>query len=178
MMCAPVDSFILLQRVRKIITELIRPSWVIKPPPDVGSSRAGTLKAGLWRTLFEIYVPLGAISLWNPESPLAAADAEEMTPVLDTTMHLTCAALAMVKRNLTVEQRERFRHHLIEHIEGVKKNFPGFIYPSSHLAFHLYDIMDDFSGVRHWWCFPFENLIGKLQRIPHNHKPGECISCW
>ncbi|KAE9384483.1 hypothetical protein BT96DRAFT_1008037 [Gymnopus androsaceus JB14] len=33
--------------------------------------------------------------------------------------------------------------------------------------------MEDFSGVQHWWLFPFENLIGKLQRIPHNHKPGE-----
>ncbi|KAJ3897089.1 hypothetical protein F5879DRAFT_928095 [Lentinula edodes] len=88
-------------------------------------------------------------------------------------MHLCCASLVMTKRKLTLNRREKFRHLLRLHILGLQKNFPGWIFPSHHLAFHIHDFMDLFSGVRHWWLFPFENLIGKLQRIPTNHKPGE-----
>ncbi|KAH7874281.1 uncharacterized protein C8R40DRAFT_1171817 [Lentinula edodes] len=72
-----------------------------------------------------------------------------------------------------MDRREQFRHLLRLHVLGLKQNFPGWIFPSHHLAFHIHEFMDLFSGVRHWWLFPFEKLIGKLQRIPTNHKPGE-----
>jgi hypothetical protein len=30
-----------------------------------------------------------------------------------------------------------------------------------------------FSTVQNWWAFPFETQIGRLQRIPTNHKSGK-----
>ncbi|KAJ3764534.1 hypothetical protein FB446DRAFT_796067 [Lentinula raphanica] len=79
----------------------------------------------------------------------------------------------MTKLSLSVERREKFRNHLIQHIEGIKQHFGGFIFPSHHLSLHIYDFMEEFSGVRHWWSMPFESLGGKLQRIRTNHKAGE-----
>ncbi|KAJ3885702.1 hypothetical protein GG344DRAFT_30407, partial [Lentinula edodes] len=168
-----VDSSSLLQRIQQVVREVQTPTWVSNPPRNVGLYEAGTLKADHWRTLFSIHVPLATLSLWKNTSPLAATNASSMTSVVDTTMHLVCASAIMVKRKLSSSRRDQFRHLLRLHVLGLKKNFPGWIFPTHHLAFHIFDFMDLFSGVRHWWLFPFENLIGKLQRITTNHKPGE-----
>ncbi|KAJ3872353.1 hypothetical protein F5051DRAFT_339462 [Lentinula edodes] len=159
-------------RVQQVVCEVVTPAWVSNPPRNVGLYEAGVLKADHWRTLFLIHLPLAILSLWKDTSPLAAAGACDMASVVDTTMHLCCASLVVTKRKLTLNRREKFRHLLRLHILGLQRNFPGWIFPSHHLSFHIYDFMDLFSGVRHWWLFPFENLIGKLQRIPTNHKPG------
>jgi len=47
--------------------------------------------------------------------------------------------------------------------------------PNHHMAFHLYDFLLLFGAVRSWWMFPFERLIGHLQRIPKNHQEGKLM---
>ncbi|KAJ3833979.1 hypothetical protein F5878DRAFT_665173 [Lentinula raphanica] len=168
-----IDSSSLLRRLQQAVKEVVTPAWISKPPPDVGTSAAGTLKADHWRRLIEIYLPLAMLSLWIEESPLAARNASLMLPALETSMHLTCAAILMVKLSLTIKRREQFKDHLIQHIEGIKQHFGGFIFPTHHLSLHMFDFMEEFSGVRHWWSMPFESLGGKLQRIRTNHKPGK-----
>ncbi|KAJ3870380.1 hypothetical protein F5051DRAFT_341906 [Lentinula edodes] len=79
----------------------------------------------------------------------------------------------MTSNSLSLESRDLFRNSIRAHIEGLKSNFPGFMLPSHHLSFHIFDCMDSFSNVRNWWAFPFETMIGKLQRIPTNHKIGK-----
>ncbi|KAJ3765622.1 hypothetical protein FB446DRAFT_654975 [Lentinula raphanica] len=156
-----IDSSRLLARVQQVIQEVITPAWLSKPPQDTGTARAGTLKADHWRKLVTVHVPLAMLSMWTEDSPVAAPDAHLMGAALETSMHLTCAAILMTKINLTAERRQLFQQHLIRHIEGIKQNFAGFIFPSHHLALHIYDFMEEFSGVRHFWAFPFEKLIGK-----------------
>ena len=169
---AAVDSLATLTRIHEVIKETITPTWIANPPADVGLPRAGTLKADHWQTLFAIHIPLALLSLWKEDSPIAAPNAKQMTSVLSTSMHLTCATNMMTKRTLTPQSRDLYRHSLRQHVMGLKENFPSFILPSHHLAFHIYEFMDSFSAVRNWWLFPFENLIGKLQRMPTNHKIG------
>lgn len=167
-----IDSQTALERIHDVIRNAVTPAWVTNPPADTGLPRAGTLKAAHWRTLFAIHVPLALLSLWKVGSPIAAENALDMESVLSTSMHLTCASIMMSKNRLTPLRRDSFRNSLRKHVIGLKENFPGFLLPSHHLAFHIYDFMDLFSTVRNWWCFPFENLIGRLQRMPTNHKIG------
>lgn len=175
LVAAKVDSSNVLKRVQKAVREIVTPSWITRPPPDVGLSRAGTLKADHWRVLFAIHLPLALISLWGTGSPIISSDAGTMKSVLKTSMHLTCASIVMTRNNLSANRLDLFQRSLAAHIEGLKDNFPGFMLPSHHLAFHIYDFMGSFANVREWWNFSFENLIGKLQRIPINHKIGEWI---
>ncbi|KAJ3885411.1 hypothetical protein GG344DRAFT_82742 [Lentinula edodes] len=170
---AKIDSTHVLQKIQQAVREIITPSWVNRPPEEIGLKRAGTLKADNWRTLFSIHLPLALISIWDEDSPLRADNASEMASVLQTSMHLTCASIAMTSNTLSPERRNLFRNSIRAHIEGLKLNFPGFMLPSHHLSFHIFDFMDSFSNVRNWWAFPFETMIGRLQRIPTNHKIGE-----
>ncbi|KAJ3718151.1 hypothetical protein C8R42DRAFT_585677, partial [Lentinula raphanica] len=156
--------------LHRALREIIVPAWVRKPPMESGLARVGTLKADHWRTMFNLYLPLAQLSLWQPGSPIAGVDALQMGPALHTSMKLTCASLMMTKRTLTGEHQEQYRLLLQQHILGLKQYFPAFSLPSHHLAFHIYDFMDLFSVVSNWWCFHGENLVQKLRLIPHNHK--------
>ncbi|KAJ4501299.1 hypothetical protein C8R41DRAFT_913294 [Lentinula lateritia] len=91
MKSAIIDSPGLLRRVQQVVREVVTPAWVTNPPSNVGLYEAGTLKADNWRTLFSIHMPLAILSLWKESSPLAAANASDMTSVMDTVMHLACA---------------------------------------------------------------------------------------
>lgn len=170
-----IDSPTVLDRLQQAVREVVVPSWIAKPSDYVGLPRAGTLKADHWRTLFAIYIPLALLSLWQEDSPIAADDANELTSVLRTSMHLTCAGLLVMKKTLQAEDPSRYRTYLRNHVLGLKESFPDIITSSHHLAFHISEGMDRFSGIRNASCFGGERLIGKLRRIPMNHKIGSFL---
>ncbi|THU94044.1 hypothetical protein K435DRAFT_669130 [Dendrothele bispora CBS 962.96] len=87
-------------------------------------------------------------------------------------MSLTCASTVITKHTLTRQHRDAFRDLWRRHLLGLKTHFPGFMLPSHHLAFHIYEGAEWFSVPRYWWAFPWEHLIGKLQKIPTNHIMG------
>ncbi|KAF8825246.1 hypothetical protein HHX47_DHR7000450 [Lentinula edodes] len=172
---APVDSPAVLERVRQAIQEVTVPSWITKPSEYIGLPRAGTPKADNWRRLFAIFLPLALLSMWQVCSPIAASDAQEMSSVLDTSLYLTCALIAMTKHKSRLQDRLNFREYLRCHIVGLKYNFPGWILPSHHVSFHIFDYMDLFGPVHNFWCFPGERLISRLRSITINNKIGAKI---
>ncbi|KAJ7242232.1 hypothetical protein C8J57DRAFT_1076562 [Mycena rebaudengoi] len=44
--------------------------------------------------------------------------------------------------------------------------------PNAHAAFHIFDFLLLFGPIMSWWCFPFERLIGLLQKINTNDQVG------
>ena len=63
--------------------------------------------------------------------------------------------------------------HMKAYMEGIKKLFPHYrFHANHHMALHLYDSLCRFGPVHGWWTFPFERLIGMLERIPTNFKIG------
>ncbi|KAF8234607.1 hypothetical protein L208DRAFT_1260918, partial [Tricholoma matsutake] len=49
------------------------------------------------------------------------------------------------------------------------------LWPNVHASLHLYDFLLLFGPVISWWCFPFERLIGTLQKIKTNHYIGGAL---
>ena len=99
-------------------------------------------------------------------------NAEDLHSVLHTSMALTCASLLLQKKKITAEEQERFKKYLRQHVMGLKKNFPGFMLPTHHLAFHIADGIDLFSTTPNASCWGSERLVGRLQDIPINHQLG------
>src|ERR1700761_7843164 len=108
---AIVDSPAVLDRIHQAIKEVILPSWITRPPPEIGLKRMGTPKADNWRILYEIHLPLAILSLWQPNSPTAAPDASQMASVLETTLYLSSASIIMAKRSLSPARRHAFREY-------------------------------------------------------------------
>lgn len=173
-----MDSPLVLDTVQECIKDTIIPSWVSRPPPNVGLPQAGTLKADNWRIISTIHLPLSLLSLWQEGSPLTTPDACSMRPVLETSMHLICASKLITKRTISHEQLQHARRLYRQHIEGLKKNFPGFMLPTHHMFWHIFDSIRSFSAVRNFWCYGGERFIGRLRRIPINHISGAFYSSY
>ncbi|KAI5891921.1 uncharacterized protein SCHCODRAFT_02503420 [Schizophyllum commune H4-8] len=149
-----VDYEATMPTLQRAIREITTPSWIgkDKPPVDIGQAKAGTLKAS---------------------SPYALPQETSMKPILDLTMNLTSGTIALLRPTVTDEGRTMFLEQLEAHVSGLRRHFPGFMFPVYHMAFHLPAFMTLLGPARNWWCFPFERLAGKLQRIPKSHRAGD-----
>jgi len=174
-----------MARIREVIRDTDTPSWLSSVPRNFGDASAGNLKADEWRTMSTVYLPISLVSLWGEgtshRSPSVAASLRE---VLDHTMALVSAVSLACARTMTSNRMLAYQNYithwvgqlpLIHSNSRKRTNF--------HMAIHVYDFLRLFGPVRSWWSFPFERLVGQLQRLPHNHKFGiyhfsyDLVSC-
>ena len=163
-----------MTRIREVIRDMATPSWLSSVPHNFGEAAAGTLKADEWQTMTTVYLPIALISLWGKGTRHASQSAAaRLKQVLDHTMDLISAICLACMRTMTESRMNAYRHHLASWVSGLKVHHPDTEHRvNGHMAFHIYDFLRLFGPIRSWWCFPFERLIGQLQRLPHNHKHG------
>ncbi|KAG7093809.1 hypothetical protein E1B28_007451 [Marasmius oreades] len=91
-------------------------------------------------------------------------------------MALFQATIICCKHLTTHSCAEDFRHYITTWVESLRT-----IYPHTrervprtniHGAGHVYDFLVSFGPVSSWWCFPFERLIGTLQKVNTNDHIG------
>jgi hypothetical protein len=154
---------------------MVTPSWLQSVPRKFGDKSSGTLKADEWRTMATVYLPIALISLWGTGTiHRSSADAIYLRAVLHHTMDLVCAVSTACLRTMTLDRMDAYLRYLKSWTLGLKDLHPSCNHTiNGHMAFHIYDFLRLFGPARSWWCFPFERLIGHLQRITHNHMHGE-----
>ncbi|KAI0652701.1 hypothetical protein C8Q79DRAFT_897684, partial [Trametes meyenii] len=155
---------------------MVTPSWLSSVPKNFGEASAGTLKADEWRILCTVYFPVALITLWGMGAAYAAdGDAHYLLQVFDNTMDLISAVTVLCKRSTSRRRSESFRRHLQNWLQGVQRLHAERYSDrtNNHMAFHIFDFLQLFGPIYSWWCFPFERLIGHLQRLPHNDKHGQ-----
>jgi len=167
-----------MTRIQELIRDMATPSWLPPVPYNFGDAAAGTLKADEWRTVTTVYIPIALISLWGGRaaSHASQATANRLKMVLDHTMALVSAIILACMRTTTETRMTAYLNYLRTWVSELRIHHPDVEYwVNHHMAFHIYDFLRLFGPVRSWWCFPFERLIGQLQRLPHNHKHGMSI---
>ncbi|KAJ7602580.1 hypothetical protein FB45DRAFT_758086 [Roridomyces roridus] len=77
---------------------------------------------------------------------------------------------------MTVERASSYRGFLKQWVDGLTVHHPHTQHhakrPNIHVAFHIYDFLLLFGPVISWWCFPFERVIGYLQKIHTTNRVG------
>lgn len=164
-----------LARIREVVNDMVTPSWLQSVPHKFGDKSSGTLKADEWRTMTTVYLPIALISLWGKGTIHgSSSDAIYLRAVLHHTMDLVCAVSIACLRTMTLDRMNAYLGYLKSWISGMKELHPSGKHTiNGHMAFHIYDFLLLFGPARSWWCFPFERLIGHLQRLNHNHKHGQ-----
>jgi hypothetical protein len=167
-----------MQRIRDVIKNTATPSWINSVPKNFGDAAAGSLKADEWRTMATIYLPLALVSLWGSgTSHRTQRHAMRYRQILDHTMTLVSATRLACLRIVTKDRAEHYREQVAKYVGQLSEVLPTAPRrPNLHMTFHIYDFLFLFGPVHSWWCFPFERLIGMIQRIPNNHKTGLCVS--
>ncbi|KAJ7819315.1 hypothetical protein B0H13DRAFT_2378458 [Mycena leptocephala] len=77
---------------------------------------------------------------------------------------------------VTLDRVRAYRQFIKEWVDGINKHHPHTTdharRTNIHAAFHIYDFLLLFGPIISWWCFPFERLIGVLQKITTNDQIG------
>jgi len=165
-----------LCHIRNVIKDTVTPSWLPSVPAKFGAASGGTLKADEWRTMATVFLPLALVTIWGERATPPADEhlAQQQRRALDHAMHLFSAVRLACFRTMTKTRRVAYRKHIIAYIDGLSTIHNGVaLRPKTHMAIHIFDFLSLFGPTRSWWCFPFERLIGVLQRLPHNHRLGE-----
>ncbi|EPS96582.1 hypothetical protein FOMPIDRAFT_1130286, partial [Fomitopsis schrenkii] len=67
-----------------------------------------------------------------------------------------------------------FGEHMLAYLKGIRRILPGqSLLPSHHNALHIPDFLQRFGPMPGWWMFPFERVIGLLQKVKTNGKIGK-----
>ena len=170
----PTRTSELLRHIRRVIKETTTPSWLGTVPYDFGDPKAGKMKADEWKTLCTVYLPLALVSKWGEGSLHSDVDqAVCCKQLLDHTMELVSAVWISLRRATSEEEIEKYERYIKNYIAGLRNIHPN-VTPTAnlHMATHIGDFMRLFGPVYSWWCFPFERLIGFVQRMPNNKKWG------
>ncbi|TFK19200.1 hypothetical protein FA15DRAFT_601974 [Coprinopsis marcescibilis] len=161
-----------LAELRADISAMLVPSWMSKVPSNLGDPSHGKLKADHWRMLATVFLPASLIRLWA-QTDGGDTDAESVRKrrLLEVTMSLFSAISIATGHSTSSAKAQLYLQHYQAYIDGVKELFPNYVFrPNHHMAFHLAEYLEMYGPVHSWWTFPFERMIGMLQRIPTNNK--------
>jgi len=163
-----------MSRIKQVINKTAVPSWLNSVPHNYGDVGAGTIKADEWRNLSTIFLPIALISMWgegtsHPSPEIAA----KFHGILDHTMLLVSAVTLACMRTVIVNRSTAYLDYMTRYIcDLVTIHADIKPRPNMHMAMHIPHFLCLFGPVRSWWCFPFERLIGQIQRLLSNHKSG------
>ncbi|KAJ3558229.1 hypothetical protein NM688_g1044 [Phlebia brevispora] len=161
----------LLEKIRHDVESHLRPSWMKSLPQMFGSGSHGKLKADQWRTALEFDLPMSLIEAW------ALQEGTVHQALVDNTMQLVFALRWALAPQITALHVSKYMDHMKCYLTGLQRLFPWMkLRPNHHYALHLGELLMRFGPMRGWWTFPFERLVGILQRVQTNMKPGQLES--
>ena len=150
----------------------VTPSWLSSVPSNLGNAAHGKLKADQWRVLGTVHLPLSLTRIWG-NGDLTNPRAMRCREILDITMSLMAAVRIATSYSITEQDIEAYLREMLKYLRGIKSLFPDYQFkPNHHMALHIHEFLRLFGPVHSWWTFPFERLIGALERMPHNFRLG------
>ena len=150
------------------------PSWLTSVPTNLGEPSHGKLRADQWRTLGTTYLPVSLIRLWDRLEDDDDKCSQQCKKLLEVTLSLISAVIIASSRTTSWEKADLYLHHMQNYLKGLRELFPQYRFlPNQHMALHLAEYLKFYGPVHSWWTFPFERLIGMLQRIPNNFQNGQ-----
>jgi hypothetical protein len=160
-------------QLRAMLANVVRPRWHDPPPRDLGSAAHGKLKAAQLRSLSEFDLLVGMVELWaNTSEQVDQATFEDRMSRLRCTMHLFTALRFATSESTSPWHAQNYRIYLQHYLQFLVQG--GWQYrPNHHAALHVSELLTQFGPIRGWWMFPFERVIGRLQRANTNSIMGK-----
>lgn len=164
-------------RLHKNIAITIRPQSHGDPPANLGEEKHGKLPADVLRTLIEFDLPVNTVDSWSKNVQPANTDpdvAERNDKKFRATMYLSMAIRVATSFRTSAEHAEKYTKYMKAYLELLLDLYPGMsLTPNQHRALHIGSGLARFGPAPGWWMFPFERLIGVLQKMNHNFKIGQ-----
>jgi hypothetical protein len=162
--------------IQSVIRNTVTPSWINSVPHNYGEASAGSIKADEWRILATVYLPVALVTLWGDANGSPPAKTDYHLRALNHTMALFQAVDLVCRSAVNKERISKYLTFMKIWVSGLHDIYPHTLThkprPNIHAALHVSDFLSLYGPVMSWWCFPFERLIGVLQKIKSNSIVG------
>ena len=166
-----------LKLLQKDIDSIIRPEYHQAPPRDLGNPGHGKLKADQWKTCIEFDIPVSVAQLWSRETRPPGQDRNvtaRRDKVFQSIMHLAVAVRWGTSYRTSERHSRLFEENMVAYLRLLLELYPDIQFrPNHHVALHIGPLLTQFGPVHSWWMFPFERVIGILQKVNTNSKMGK-----
>ncbi|KAF8837229.1 hypothetical protein BDN67DRAFT_877041, partial [Paxillus ammoniavirescens] len=137
---------------------IMRPTWHHGPPTNLGEVEHGKLKAEQWCLSIEFDLPVILYWLWGCGTASGEPDEGKQG-----TSHIT-----------SHHHAQQYMKYMKAYLTCLQDAFPGLSWrPNHHASLHMNEFLLRYGPMHRWWMFPFERIIGTLQKTNTNHKIGE-----
>ncbi|KAJ2916077.1 hypothetical protein MD484_g4344, partial [Candolleomyces efflorescens] len=150
--------------IHMCLSDVVVPSWVARPPTNLGQSSHGKLKADQWLILFSVFLPLILPEIWLADGSKRKLD------LLDNFEHLVTCTNIICSHSTSNDEADRYLQHYILYRRSVKDIFPySKSRPNHHYAMHNADLLKFWGPLIQVSEYPYETHNGTLQRIKTNN---------
>lgn len=159
-----------VEAIRECIGDVMLPSWVERPPCNLGEAKHGKLKAHHFLILFTVIFPLIIPELW-----FNGDEVEQRR--LDNFCHLVASVNLIASYSTSNADADLFREHYRSYIASRRYVYPDFHFlPNHHYAEHYPEQLKLWGPLSTLSEFPGERLNGELANIStNNHFGKSCI---
>jgi hypothetical protein len=156
-----------VEAIRECIGDVMLPSWVERPPRNLGEAKHGKLKAHELLVLFTVIFPLIIPELWFNGN-------EAETRRLENFCDLVAAVNLIASYSTSNADADMFRKHYRSYIASRRHVYPDFHFlPNHHYAEHYPEQLKFWGPLSTLSEFPGERLNGELANIPTNNHFGK-----
>ncbi|KIY61700.1 hypothetical protein CYLTODRAFT_477169 [Cylindrobasidium torrendii FP15055 ss-10] len=163
----------LLDAIRNCIRTVSMPTWLHRPPGNLGEASHGKLKAADYLTLFTVILPLILPELWtdppiDPEERMAERSTT-LAEHLDSFYNLSAATFIVTDFKTSDADADTFTAQYIAYRTSMKQLFPTVSsVPNHHYAMHNGALMKYWGPLPVLSEFPGERLNGIFQKVKTN----------
>ncbi len=152
--------------IRECIRDITLPTWVGRPPVNLGEASHGKLKAYEYLILFSSILPLVVPEFWHRP---ASSEVEQMH--LESFHNLVVATNIVCSFRTSNADADLYTHRYTLYREGIQRLFAKWAAtPNHHYAMHNGAHLKYWGPLAPLSEFPGERLIGMLQKINTNQK--------
>ncbi|KAH9174006.1 hypothetical protein EDB89DRAFT_2068259 [Lactarius sanguifluus] len=163
-----------LKAIRDDIAATVRPRWHAAPPANLGQVSHGKLKADEWRSCFEFDILVSLLCIETRRIASGRQTDEYRAKLVHSTFLLATAIRWATSHRTSTKHIEQYTETMKNYLKTLKDLWPNQRFRPNHLnALLIGNYLHLYGPVRGWWMFPFERVIGNLQRSSTNNKLGQ-----
>lgn len=154
-----------LEQIHSCIQNVSLPTWVGRPPTNLGEKGHGKLKAHQYLTLFTVIFPLILPKIWSKASADSALEHE----MLESFYNLVASTNIIASFKTSNSEAESYTQHYLTYRASIQQlfgNTPSI--PNHHFAMHNESLLKYWGPLAGLSEFPGERINGMLQKIKTN----------
>lgn len=150
-----------LATLRSTISSTSIPSWIDRPPTNLGEPSHGKTKSDTWFKLYQIFIPLAACQVWQPKS-----DGQ-----LENLFTLICAINLTSSHTVTTSLPSTLARYLRSYLNSLRELHPQIrLRPNHHYMLHIPGMIERVGSLAPLAAWAGERLNRELGGASNNGK--------